>query len=227
MFKLLTQYGGKQYTVPGGDMIKERIVSKLKQARGITMKEKILQTSEAYFCETGYLTATIRNLAGAAGISVGSFYFYFRDKEEVLLEVYRRQSERFLTAIHNAVGRNDLYRTDRRKWLGFYISSLLDAYGNSGKLRAELKAVTWKVQRIAEEKNLVKQQTVSSIREILDSSEMINDVRVKHKDIALLFVIDMIDCTYERIFYAGSPDEKKAAAEECTDAIYRYLFQDA
>lgn len=205
-------------------MTKERVVSKLKQARGVTMKEKILQTSEAFFCETGYLTATIRSLAGAAGISVGSFYFYFRDKEEVLLEVYRRQSERFITAIRGAVEKKDLYRTDRQKWLSFYIGTLLDAYGNSGKLRAELRAVTWKDPQIAEEKNLVKLQTVNRIREILDGSQMIKDIRVKHRDIALLLVIDMIDCSYERIFAAGSSEEKKAAAEECTDAIYRYLF---
>jgi len=207
-------------------MAQKRIVGKLKQARGIAMREKILETAELYFCEKGYLSATTRNLAEAAGISVGSFYFYFKDKEELLLEVYRNQSRRFLTTVGTALEKTDLYRSDRYAWLRSYIDSLLAAYGNSGKLRAELKAVTWKNPQIAAEKKLVKQQTVGALTEILAASPVLKDTRVKHPDIALLLVIDIMDATYERIASGVFPEEREAVVEECTDALYRYLFME-
>jgi len=205
-------------------MEKERVVSKLKQARGINMREKILETAEEYFCEKGYLSATSRKLAEAAGISVGSFYFYFKNKEELLLEVYRKQTGRFSGTVADAYENSALYKADKKKWLRGFIDMLLEAYGNTGKLRAELKAVTWKNSYIAEQKKAIKQETIIAIRKQLNKSPVIKDIHVCHPDVALLFVIDIMDAAYERISAGLSPDEQEAVVEECTDILYRYLF---
>ena len=205
-------------------MEKKRVVSKLKQVRGINMRERILETAEKYFCEKGYLSATSRKLAEAAGISVGSFYFYFKNKEELLLEVYRMQTGRFSGAVADAYENIALYKADKKKWLRGFIESLLEAYGNTGKLRAELKAVTWKNSYIAEQKKVIKQETISVITQQLHASPVVEDIHVCHPEVALLFVIDIMDAAYERIAAGISPDEQTAVVDECTDILYRYLF---
>jgi AcrR family transcriptional regulator len=205
-------------------MGKERVVSKLKQVRGINMRERILETAEKYFCEKGYLSATSRKLAEAAGISVGSFYFYFKNKEELLLEVYRKQTGRFSGTVADAYENAALYKADKKKWLRGFIESLLEAYGNTGKLRAELKAVTWKNPYIAEQKKVIKQETISAITQQLNKSPVVKDIHVCHPEVALLFVIDVMDAAYERIAAGILPDEREAVVAECTDLLYRYLF---
>ncbi|MCT8977846.1 TetR/AcrR family transcriptional regulator [Clostridium sp. CX1] len=45
------------------------------------VKEKILQSGLKEFKEKGYLDASVRNIAQNAGVSVGSVYKYFQNKE--------------------------------------------------------------------------------------------------------------------------------------------------
>lgn len=205
-------------------MAKERIVSKLKQTRSIDTKEKIVETAERYFCENGYYEASIRKLTEAARVSTGIFYFYFKDKDELLLEVSRRQNERFLHTISKAFSRVDSYKKDRKEWLRSFITDILDTYGDCGKLRTEIKALNYEKPQIASQKKMQKNQTINLMMESIESSLMMKDLKVKHPQIAVLFIIDMIDSTYDRIVSEDMADCKEAVIEECIDAIYKYLF---
>lgn len=205
-------------------MAKDRIVSKLKQARGINTKEKIVEAAERYFCENGYYEASIRKLADAAGISIGSFYFYFKDKDELLLEVSRRQNERFLHTIGESLAKTDCYKKDRREWLRGFITDLLNTYRNSGKLRAELKALNYEKPEIACQKKMQNDQTIGLMMDSIGSSLMMHDLKVMHPQIALLFVIDMIDSTYGRIANGDPAQRSEDIIDECVDAVYKYLF---
>lgn len=205
-------------------MNQKRIVSKFKQTRSAGTKQKIVGAAEEYFCRNGFYGSSVQKLAGAANVSVGGFYFYFRDKEELLLEVCREQNERFLQAISGALGKTCRYQSDRRAWLREFISDVLAAYGNSGKLRAELKALNYENPRIARQKKQIKDRAVRLMMESIENSPMTGDLRVKHPGIALLFVIDMMDATYDRIESGDWAANREDVVEECVDAIYKYLF---
>lgn len=47
----------------------------------------ILQTAERLFCENGYSNTKIQDIAQAAEVAVGTVYFYFRNKEDLLLHL--------------------------------------------------------------------------------------------------------------------------------------------
>lgn len=205
-------------------MEKKRIVSKFKQTRSANTKQKIIEAAECYFCQYGYYTSTVQKLADAAGVSVGSFYFYFKDKEELLIEVYRIQHERFIQTITDSLNNTDQYKNDRKVWLHAFILNLLDSYGNSAKLRAELKALNYENPQVAEQRKTVKNQAVKTMMETFEKSLMINDLKVKHPQIALLFIIDMVDATYDRIANGDQTNSKEDIVEECFDAVYKYMF---
>lgn len=205
-------------------MAKDRIVSKLKQARGINTREKIVEAAERYFCENGYFEASIRKLAEAADIAVGSFYFYFKDKDALLLEVSRRQNERFLHTIGESLAKTDCYKADRRQWLRSFILDLLNIYGNSGKLRSELKALNHENPEIARQKKMQNSQAIKLMMDSISSSLIMQDLKVQHPQIALLFLIDMVDSTYDRIASGEESQRNEDVIDECVDAIYKYLF---
>ncbi|RBO83037.1 TetR family transcriptional regulator [Nocardia puris] len=69
-----------------------------RQERGRRRIEQILLATAEVFAERGYENATTNAIAAAAGISPGSLYQYFRNKEELaaaLAELYRERLTQF------------------------------------------------------------------------------------------------------------------------------------
>lgn len=205
-------------------MAKQRIVSKFKQNRSAKTRQKIIEAAEGCFCRNGYFGSSIQKLAAAADVSVGSFYFYFKDKDELMIEVYRRQSEKFIQTVCSSLQKTDRYREDKRVWLREFILDLLKTYGNSGKLRSELKALNCANPQFNLQRKQIKEETVSRMMEAAENSQMKNDLKVEHPRTALLLVIDMADSTYERIADEDSGIGREESLDECLDAIYKYLF---
>ncbi|MFI5717858.1 TetR/AcrR family transcriptional regulator [Nocardia sp. NPDC051750] len=82
-----------------------------RQERGRRRIEQILLATAEVFAERGYENATTNAIAAAAGISPGSLYQYFRNKEELaaaLAELYRERLVAFRGAFETGDGPADL-----------------------------------------------------------------------------------------------------------------------
>ncbi|HZO12400.1 MAG TPA: TetR family transcriptional regulator [Polyangiaceae bacterium] len=60
-----------------------------------------MAAAQIEFSQRGYAAATARTMAARAGVAIGSFYQYFRDKDAVLLEIAR---ERHAAVAHHSLG---------------------------------------------------------------------------------------------------------------------------
>src|SRR5690242_3802866 len=63
---------------------KARMRAAPQRARGYQRVKVILDVAEVLFAEAGYEAATTNEIAARAGISIGSLYQYFPNKEAVL-----------------------------------------------------------------------------------------------------------------------------------------------
>ena len=54
----------------------------MKHAKGET-RQRLLETAKRLFMENGYVQTTVRQIAGEADLSTGTFYHFFRTKEEL------------------------------------------------------------------------------------------------------------------------------------------------
>lgn len=82
-----------------------------RQERGRRRIEQILLATAEVFAERGYENATTNAIAAAAGISPGSLYQYFRNKEELaaaLAELYRERLVAFRGTFEAGDGPADL-----------------------------------------------------------------------------------------------------------------------
>ncbi len=61
------------------------------QERARATREKLIRAASTMFWTKGYHNAQTPEIAAAAGVSVGTFYRYFGDKRDVLLEIARRE----------------------------------------------------------------------------------------------------------------------------------------
>lgn len=64
--------------------------SEITQNRKDEKREHIINTAARLFEKNGYIGTTIKDIVEEADISTGSFYFYFRNKEELFKTLYDR-----------------------------------------------------------------------------------------------------------------------------------------
>lgn len=62
--------------------------------------EEILDTCEKLFYEKGYNDTTIIDIIDAVGIAKGTFYYYFKSKEEIMNAVIKRYVEQECAKLH-------------------------------------------------------------------------------------------------------------------------------
>ncbi|MBC7958644.1 MAG: TetR/AcrR family transcriptional regulator [Vallitaleaceae bacterium] len=62
--------------------------SKETQERKDQKKEHIIRTAVNVFCQNGYHGTTVKNIVDVAEVSVGTFYFYFKSKEDLFETMY-------------------------------------------------------------------------------------------------------------------------------------------
>lgn len=62
-----------------------------------------MQASVRIFAEKGYQAATIRDIVQAANVAVGTFYFFFPDKETLFVHLYEETAHFLLQAIQQAI----------------------------------------------------------------------------------------------------------------------------
>lgn len=63
----------------------------------------IMQAAVRVFAEKGYHSAKVRDIVAAANVAVGTFYFYFPDKETLFVHLYEETAEFLLRALEQAV----------------------------------------------------------------------------------------------------------------------------
>lgn len=89
--------------------------------RGRRTRRRLLDAAEEVFAEHGYHDASIVRIVEKAGVAQGTFYIYFRSKQEIFEELVGDLSSRLrhtLTAASSGGG--DRYDAERRGFAAFF-----------------------------------------------------------------------------------------------------------
>lgn len=99
------------------------------------IKSKLLEAGEKEFFERGFQGASVRSIAKSAGTTLGNFYNYFSNKEELFNAVVNGEVEKFSIFMGNHQdGNNDLLYIDSEdpvlwyKTLGEYSGMFLSVF---------------------------------------------------------------------------------------------------
>lgn len=119
---------------------------RMKRRGSAGSRKCILEAAEQLFAETGYADTTIRKVAVRAGLSVGTIYLYYGNKEELYSELFRRQLEGF----------SAMTEPLREKEPLVALSGLIDSYLDYAVKRAKLVSMQMKEHDLEIKKPLKK-----------------------------------------------------------------------
>ncbi len=193
------------------------------QKRTIESREKILTAAWKLFCEKGYFNTNTKEIAGEAGIAVGSFYNYYKDK----LEVYYELTSRYLDGSADAVRQLEYVMVpaaDKREALKEYIYTQMDRANATGRFFSDAQVLVQDSERLnflfAEDTKAV----IASIEELIPKIPGVIDRAPTNVMARILFT--MIDnmaedaCSPTNI---GIYEEYRA---QMTLIVQNYLFGD-
>jgi AcrR family transcriptional regulator len=194
-----------------------------KQPRSIGRKEKVLDAALGLFSEKGYYQTTTNEIARTAGVSIGTLYAYFENKDTILLEILGRFHERFGTATRRALADADLYQADKKEWFRILIMALIEEHERSANLIKELNAIYYVNPQVAavldENRNQTREATLQYILQHSD------DLKVKDQEAASIVAFELISAIVDRVAFGNNSISRERIINAGIEAIYKFLAE--
>lgn len=140
------------------------------QARATRTRTALLEAAALEFAERGYAGTTARSIALRAGAATGSFYQYFNDKDEVLLEIYAQRLARVRDAAEKLIATPELNGSSletSRAALGSVIQLVIDLHRDDPKLHAVITEREHADQRMRDHTHRAMHALVQAIAQLL------------------------------------------------------------
>ncbi len=77
-------------------------------------RERILKAAIRVFARKGFYPARVSEIAKAAGVADGTIYLYFKNKDDVLISIFRDRLQKLLEVLTEAVGCADGFEEQLR-----------------------------------------------------------------------------------------------------------------
>lgn len=191
------------------------------QARSREKRDEILKAAASLFVERGYAGTTSDDIAAAAGVSVGTFYNYFRNKRQVLVTLV-------IARLEDIFGNLQLARLDFS--LGQHHRTIIRnaitaAMGGSqqGLRRVWLELMSLEPELIPYQQMIrryVLTQLETSLRAARDKGETWPDLDVEATALAVFSLLDTIGMRDG----ADQPIDAERVIETLTNIVYRSVF---
>ena len=202
-------------------------VRKPQQKRSRLMTEKIVSTALKLFCEKGYYNTTTNEIAKEAGISIGSLYSYYKDKDTIFLEILNRYHENFLTVFEKI--RDDVnqahYKQDKRAWLRILLDELVDLHLSVKTLNRELKGLYYIKDEVREIMDQQSKKIQAETFELLSRNP--HEIHSGNLEIMSLLIVDFISAVIDRIVFDDelSEDTKEEIITTGINGIFKILYE--
>jgi AcrR family transcriptional regulator len=203
--------------------VKPRVVTtarkRPRQERSKETVDALMQAAARVLIDNGYDKTTTNRIAEAAGVSIGSLYQYFPNKESLVAELIRRQAEaEFAVFVERMLLVRDL---PLRKAISEFIVSLIAAHRVRPKLH---KVLMEQVPRVGAFKHVrdVERRVGEFLRVAVE--ERRHEIRPRNLDQAAF----VLQHAVEAVTHAAVLDEPKYLEDdklvhELTELVMRYL----
>lgn len=205
----------------------EKKTRKPQQKRSKLMADKILNTALKLFCEKGYYHTTTNEIAKEAGISIGSLYSYFKDKDTIFGEILEAYHQNFLSIFEHIKSdiNSSLYEHDKKAWLRILLDNLIELHQSVKMLNRELKALYYIKSEVQAVVDMQTEKVRVATLEIL--SQKPDEIHSDNLEITVMLIVDFISSVVDRIVFDDelSDERKLRMIDMGVDAVYKVLYE--
>lgn len=207
-----------------GNTIVSSVPAAPKQARSKQTKEKIIQAAIQLFQERGFEKTTSNEIASAAGVSVGSFYVYFTDKRQLLLNIFDRLADELFKNVFESLKPEHLFDSELRPSIRQAVSNAIKDKQKQAGLHKVICELVLKDTEFSERHKALTQRSRARLQEILSLAQkagLTRDLDIE----AATFVVHraVLDISQDYVTGCVEFDEERAI-DSLSEMIYRFLF---
>jgi Transcriptional regulator len=203
------------------DTVTLKSVRQPKQTRSINKKEKVLDAALELFCEKGYYKTSTNEIAQRAGVSIGTLYSYFKDKDTIFFEIQDKYHKKFEVAKNELLKDPGQIMPDFKNWLITLIKALVKVHEESREFNRELYVLSFYNPEIAkvleENKENTRKETLEYFIRMKDS------LKIHDPEAVATVTFDLISTTVDRIVFGKNEIESERLIDSAADIIYTYL----
>lgn len=188
------------------------------------MKEKILSAAMQLICDKGFFETTTNEIAKAAGISIGSLYSYFSDKDTILAELLERHHQHFMSVFEvlSTEMNVQLYSENLHEWLRRLVMKLIDLHLSVKDFNRALSELYYAKPEVAAILDSHEEEIRRAVLELL--RENVSRVQADDLEAASVVIVDFINALVDRAVFKSTSIENERILDVGTDMLYMACF---
>lgn len=189
-----------------------------RQVRAELTRQRILTAAAHVFGEHGYAAGTTNRIAERAGISIGSLYQYFPNKDAILAELLVRHLDDGM-AIAERVQR-ELLPGPIDETFRVFVRGAIESHLGEPRLLRMLREQAPQTNELLEKVELMKRTLVAYMRELLDGHP---EVRVADTETAARLIVTTVELVIHQLVADHEPMDTGKLEDELVAMLTRYV----
>ncbi|RJP94834.1 MAG: TetR/AcrR family transcriptional regulator [Desulfobacteraceae bacterium] len=194
-----------------------------KQQRSIQTKHLIVKAAFHLYAQKGIHGTNSKEIAEKAGVSIGSFYSYFKNKKTLLLEILEDFLDRTYLSIWKDMGNFTLNELGR-DGIRFIINNVFEAYDLAPTFLRQTHALRYSDPDINRVYERERNREVTQIRFLLENNK--HRMRALDQEAAALVIHNAVESVAHTAKLIGPKMEEKRLVNELTEMIYSFLLRE-
>lgn len=190
-----------------------------RQKRAMATKRHIIETAIGLFSQKGYHHTSSNEIARQAGVSIGCFYSYFKDKKQLFLEALNHFDQQIQAGMETDL-RVNAAEKDRNIY-GF-IRNTIQAHKIFPGFHREVEAMRILDPDIEEASRETEKKEIRNIRGLLEMWK--EELAADDLDTASVLLYHTVERIVHVVLFSETDVREENLIRELTDMILRYLF---
>jgi len=198
------------------------------QARGQITREKLLEAAEWLFKSCGYDATSIGDIAGRAGVGVGTVYHHFTDKRAMLLQLVDRWGDRVAAQRRSELDVSAMFGADPRRAVHTWLTSGYERLRSKPSIYLMVLALSQRDEEVRRRYQRIEQLGIERLTVSLELGKQSGFIRQAIDAPAAAFLVHhAVDMAATQLLVrdpAGVDPDR--VLSELADMICRYCLED-
>jgi AcrR family transcriptional regulator len=191
------------------------------QPRSIQTRERIMKAAFALFAQKGIHGTNSKEIVSKAGVSIGSFYSYFKNKKTLLLEILDEYLDRTYLTVWKDMENFTINELDRND-IKFIIENVFKAYEIAPTFMMQTHALRYSDPDINRVYERERNREVTQIRYLLENNK--HRMRISDQEAAAIIIHNTVESVVHTSKFLGPKIEEQRLINELADMIYNFLL---